>query len=340
MTEEFDIIETLFAPLAAGAPGAYALKDDAALLDPAAYVVTADTLIEGVHFRKADAPDLVARKLLRVNLSDLAAKGAKPLGYFLTCAWAKSAKREKIETFARGLGVDQEAFRISLYGGDTTRHSAAQAPQVFTVTMFGAPARQGVIRREGARSGDDLYVSGAIGDAHLGLLALEKAETFPGPDKKMLAARYQLPEPRLTLGGALSGVATAAIDVSDGLLADAGHLAAVNGSCAEIHAGLIPFSDEAARWRESVGDDAETIVRLATGGDDYEILFTAPQRARRAVEMAAQLSKTPVTRIGAMVRGQGVRLMDEDGEDMTPEMHGYDHFAPAEDRPRKARKRA
>ena len=327
MSGEFDMIAELFAPLAEGAGGAHNLTDDVAELAAGAYVVTADMMIEGVHFRKADPIDLVARKLLRVNLSDLAAKGAKPLGYFLTCAWPKSVTRQKIEKFVSGLSADQEAFRVALYGGDTTRHTLAAAPMSFSVTMFGAPPRQGITRRNGAKPGDDLWVTGAIGDAALGLAALEKREACSAANKKHLAARYQLPEPRITMGGALSGSASASIDVSDGLVADASHIARTSGCGFEIRAGDIPLSDAARGWLDNQEDADQAAAFLACGGDDYEILFTAPQRARRAVEMAAQVSKTPVTRIGGAVRGESVRLVNGEDESIDIANAGFDHFA-------------
>lgn len=223
MKGEFLIIRDFFAPLAAEAPGAFGLTDDAALIGD--FVVTKDMLIEGVHFLKTDPMDLVARKLVRVNVSDLAAKGAKPIGYFLACAWPSGVKRTAIEDFARGLKEDQTRYKIALYGGDTTRHAAAAGALTLSATFFGAAPRSGMVRRDGATAGDDLFVSGAIGDAGLGLAALQKLEKFSAADRDYLSGRYRLPEPRVTLGGALPGLANASIDVSDGLLADAGHLA-------------------------------------------------------------------------------------------------------------------
>jgi thiamine-monophosphate kinase len=323
---EFDIIREVFAPLAEGAAGAFDLTDDAALLG-GDMVVTKDLMVEGVHFLKADPLDLVARKLLRVNLSDLAAKGARPTGYFLGCVWPATVKLADIRKFAEGLAADQAFFRIRLYGGDTTRHGAAGAPLVLSATFFGTPSRPGFLRRAGAAAGDDLYVTGTIGDAGLGLDALRGAAKFAAADKEFLARRYRLPEPRLTIGGALPGLASAAIDVSDGLVADAGHIADLSGLRADIDAASIPLSAAAQGWLDRQGEKSSAYGRIATAGDDYEILFTAPQSGRRAVEMAAKLSKTAVARIGHMTRGSGVRLNGPDGEAIALGAGGYDHFA-------------
>lgn len=326
---EFDIIRELFAPLSKGAGGAFNLSDDAALLGSSEYVVTKDLMVEGVHFLKSDPLDLVARKLIRVNLSDLAAKGARPVGYFLGCVWPSAARRKDIELFASGLAADQELFRIHLYGGDTTRHGVTAAPLTLSATFFGHPPRQGIVLREGANAGDDLYVTGAIGDAGLGLAALQKTAKFGAADKEYLAGRYQLPEPRVTLGGALPGLASAAIDVSDGLVADAGHLAAIAGLAAEIEAKLLPLSPAAQAWLLKQDDKDAAHGMLATFGDDYEILFAAPQARRRAVEMAAKVSKTTVTRIGSFSRGKGVTLLGQDGGAIALASPGYDHFGRA-----------
>lgn len=321
---EFDIIRELFAPLAAGAEGAYALTDDVALVGE--HVVTADMMIEGVHFLKSDPIDLVARKLIRVNLSDLVAKGARPLAYFLTVAWPHSTRRADIETFAKGLGEDQAAFRLSLLGGDTTRHAEKSAPLTLSATFLGQAPRAGIVRRKGAASGDDLYVSGTIGDAGLGLAALQKRDKFSPADKEFLTGRYRLPEPRATLGGALPGLASASIDVSDGLLADAGHLADLAKLRIEIDAAAIPLSTAAVRWLEKQEDREAALAKIASFGDDYEILFAAPPARRRAVEMAAKLSKTAVARIGCFAKGNGVILRSADGAEISAAAKGFDHF--------------
>jgi thiamine-monophosphate kinase len=323
---EFEIIRDIFAPLTKAAPGAFGLADDAALIDVGALVITKDMLIAGVHFLPKDPLDLVARKLIRVNLSDLAAKGARPIGYFLGCAWPANIKREKIELFAAGLKDDQERFRLSLYGGDTTMHNVKAAPLTLSATFFGTPPARGMSLRSGACAGDDIYVSGTIGDAGLGLMALRKELKFTTVDKASLAGRYHLPEPRLSLGAALAGLATATIDVSDGLLADARHLADASGLRAEIDAVSIPRSPAAASWIATQDNRWRAIGALASSGDDYEIFFAAPSAMRRSVTVAAKASRTEVSRIGTLKRGEGAVLVDENGAEIPVPSGGFDHF--------------
>lgn len=323
MTGEFDIIAKYFAPLATEA-GAFGLKDDAALLAP--YVATKDVIVEGVHFLSKDPLDLVAKKALRVNLSDLAAKGAKPAGYFLGCVWPAGVKEGSIADFARGLAEDQELFRVTLFGGDTTAQAAKGAPLTISVTMLGAVSGAGITRRNGAQAGDDVYVTGTIGDSGLGLRTLKGENKPAAADKKYFIERFRLPAPRLAAGSALAGLASAAIDVSDGLLADAGHIAESCGVAIDIAAEKIPLSTAARTWLDSQEERDAAIAELAGMGDDYEILFTAPQSRRRSVEMAGQVTKTPIVRIGTVSRGRGVRLMSEAGELIDAPRRGWDHF--------------
>lgn len=325
MSGEFEIIARHFAPLAA-AEGAFGLKDDAARMAAPEAIITKDVLVEGVHFRAKDDRARVAKKALRVNLSDLAAKGARPFGYFLGCVWPSTVKEEAIAAFAAGLAEDQEQFRIALFGGDTTRHIAKGAPLTISVTMIGAEGAGGMIRRSGAKSGDDVYVSGTIGDAGLGLSALQGEWKPAAADKTYLVTRYQLPTPRVSLGGALGGHASASIDISDGLIADARHVAAASCVAIEIAAERIPLSEAAARWVEKQEDREGSIADLASFGDDYEILFTAPPARRRSIEMASQVTKTPIARIGSVVRGEGVRLLTEKGAAIETGDGGFDHF--------------
>ncbi len=327
---EFSIIEELFAPLARDVDGAFDLRDDAALLAESAYIVTKDVLISGVHFRPDDPLDGVAQKLLRVNLSDLAAKGARPSGYLLGCAWPKGVRKRDMAQFAEGLARDQETFRLSLYGGDTTVHRRADAPLVISATLFGKPPRNGPTLRNGAHAGDDIYVTGSIGDAGLGLRSLEGAETFKGDHREHLVTRYLKPEPRVSIGGALAGLATAAVDVSDGLIADCLHIleASDRDLKAVLRAEVLPISDAAAGWVARQDDQDAAFAALATFGDDYEILFTAPPSRRRSVEMAASVARTPVARIGTMARGENsLEFLNRDGALIPVASTGFDHFA-------------
>ncbi|MCB2113825.1 MAG: thiamine-phosphate kinase [Parvularculaceae bacterium] len=325
MSGEFDIIARYFAPLSSGFAGAFALGDDAASLDATDIVITKDVLVEGVHFRARDPRRDVAMKALRVNLSDLAAKGARPIGYFLGCVWPQNVKEDAIAEFAAGLGEDQDAYKISLMGGDTTVHGQKGGLLVVSVTMIGARGSAGMIRRSSARPGDDVYVSGTIGDACLGF-GVSKSEIRVAPaHKAFLAGRYLLPSPRVALGGALAGHASAAIDVSDGLLADAGHIAKQSKVAIEIIADKIPLSEAALTWLDRQ-DRNEGLARLAGGGDDYEILFTAPAARRRSIEMASQVTKTPIARIGTVSKGAGVQFLDAQGAAIETGQTGFDHF--------------
>ncbi len=326
MTGEFEIIAKYFAPLAAGHEGAFGLLDDAARVSAADAIITKDLLVEGVHFRGRDPMAAVAKKALRVNLSDLAAKGARPVGYFLGVVWPLGVNEETIAEFAEGLREDQDLFRIVLMGGDTTAHLAKGAPLTISMTMIGIEASSGMVPRAGARIGDDVYVSGTIGDAGLGLAALQGEIKPAAARKAFLVDRYQLPAPRVALGGALGGLASAAIDISDGLIADAGHVARQSSVSIDIAADKIPLSDAARAWLETQADGDEAIAELATFGDDYEILFTVPASRRRSIEMASQLTKTPVTRIGTVSRGSEVRLIGASGNKISVKAGGFDHF--------------
>jgi len=264
-------------------------------------------------------------KALRVNLSDLAAKGARPIGYFLGCVWPQNIKEETIAEFAAGLSEDQETYKISLMGGDTTVHNQKGGLLVVSVTMIGARGSAGMIRRAGAKPGDDLYVSGTIGDACLGLGVAKNEIKVAPAHKSFLTGRYRLPSPRVALGGALVGHASSAIDVSDGLLADAGHIAKQSKVAIDIQADKLPLSEAAITWLDRQDPD-EGLAHLASGGDDYEILFTAPAARRRSIEMASQVTKTPIARIGSVSKGSGVRLLNAEGKAIGSGQTGYDHF--------------
>jgi thiamine-monophosphate kinase len=326
LTSEFDIIAKYFAPLSADFDGAFNLTDDAASLPALDAVITKDVLVEGVHFRAKDQRSLVARKALRVNLSDLAAKGARPIGYFLGCVWPLGVKEEAIADFASGLREDQDLFKIALIGGDTTMHALKGAPLTISVTMVGARGPAGVIRRSGAASGDDVYVSGTIGDAGLGLGILSGDIKVSAAHKAYLTDRYQLPAPRVSLGGALGGHASASIDVSDGLIADASHIANQSSVAIDLFTDKIPLSEAASAWLEKEEDRDAAFADIASFGDDYEILFTAPASRRRSIEMASQVTKTPVARIGSVAKGKGVRLLNADGAAIEVGAGGFDHF--------------
>ncbi len=294
MRGEFELIARYFAPLAEAAPGAQGLLNDAAVFDPSrddSLVLTLDAMVEGVHFLPDDPPGLIGRKLLRVNLSDLAAMGARPIGYLLAGAFPKDVDEAWIAAFAAGLAEDQEVFGVTLYGGDTV---ATPGPLTLSLTAFGEVAEGRALSRATAA-------------------------------RAALAARYRLPEPRLALGRELAetGLATAALDVSDGLVADLGHIAAASAVAAEIEADAVPLS---AAARAALASDAALLPALLTGGDDYELLFTVrPRRISELADLAGRLD-LPLTRIGRIGDGQGVRALDATGQEMDLPSGGWSHF--------------
>ncbi len=321
--DEFGRIARYLAPLAADFDGARGLLDDVAVLTPETVgpglVVTADALVEAVHFLATDPPESVARKALRVNLSDLASKGAVPKVYFLTLMLPARLDEDWLSAFAEGLRQDQEAFGIRLAGGDST---ATSGPLGISITAMGSAPATGAPSRAGAKAGDDLYVSGTIGDGYLGLLAA--TGRLLGEGAEILLNRYQLPEPRLVLGRAVSGLVTASMDISDGLIADLEHLASASGVDAEVDTPSIPVSAPAIDW---LAEAPDRMLDLLTGGDDYELLFSADRSQREAMAEAAEQTGTMVTRIGRIVKGGGaVRLLDSMGDPVPiPDRTGYRH---------------
>jgi thiamine-monophosphate kinase len=319
---EFERIQHFFAPLAG--PGGLGLLDDAALIDCRTgqrLVVTADAIVAGVHYLPNDPPDLVARKLLRVNLSDLAAMGARPLHYLLTTALPASLGPDWIAEFARGLAEDQRRFGIDLLGGDSV---ATSGPAVLSLTAIGEVAAGMGIRRSGARAGDLVWVSGTIGDAFLGLALLRGAYPQLAPEYRAgLIGRFQVPDPRVDLGCRLAGIAHAMIDISDGLIADLGHICETSCVAAVVELASLPLSSAA-----KVITDAEPGVRIAmaAGGDDYELCFTAPADSTKAIGDLSWVLGLPITRIGRIESGEGMRLVDAEGRTIPVGESGYRHF--------------
>lgn len=317
--DEFALIAEYFAPLAAARPGAFGLTDDAAALAPppgCETIVASDMLVAGVHFRAGDPPDTVAARALRANLSDLAAMGASPHGYLMALALPPELARESGEggrgwaaAFAAQLARDQAEFGVGLLGGDTT---ATPGPLTVSIAALGFVEAGRALRRSGARPGDALYVSGTVGDAALAL-ALPDAEPA-------LEERFRRPEPRLALGRALVGVATAAIDISDGPVADIGHICRASGVAARLRAAAVPLSPAARARLRAAPELLETVL---AGGDDYELAFAVPP-ARRAALAALP---APVTEIGVIEAGAGVTVIGADGAPMPLAREGWRHFA-------------
>lgn len=323
--DEFTLIAELFAPLAASAPEALGLTDDAALyaVRPGHQsILTVDAMVEGVHFLPDDPAEAVARKLLRVNLSDLAAKGAVPKGYLLVTAWQSDTDIGWMRSFAAGLAGDQETYGISLWGGDTVR---TPGPPTFTLTAIGEVPEGQMMHRRGAGVGDGIYVTGTIGDAALGLKVLQGSLGDLGAaHRDWLRDRYRLPRPRLAAGQGLREIAHAALDVSDGLMADLGHLCAVSGVGARIEMARLPLSDAA---RAALARDAGLIGAISGGGDDYEILFAAPPGREADIARVAAETQTPIARIGTILpAAEGVFAVDSDGRPLALKHLGYRHF--------------
>jgi thiamine-monophosphate kinase len=320
------LIARYFKPLAT-APGALGLTDDAAVLTPPSgcdLVLTTDGVIAGVHFMPHDPPGLIARKVLRMNLSDLAAKGAKPLGFLLTVALPEKIEETWIAAFAKGLGEDAEAYGCPLLGGDTDH---TPGPLSATVAAFGTVPQGKMVRRSTAKPGDVVVVTGMIGDAALGLLKhkdslLEKLWQLTYEQGDDLKVRYLLPEPRTALAEAVLHHAAAAMDVSDGLVGDLAKLCHASGVAAEVDVSRVPLSDAA---QAALAADPTLIETILTGGDDYEIVLTLPPQRLDAFRAAAQKADVEIAEIGRVVAGEGARFL-QDGKAATFVRPSYSHF--------------
>jgi thiamine-monophosphate kinase len=323
---EDSLIARYFRPIATD-PGAFDLGDDAAILKAAGgdIVVTTDAIVEGVHFLSDDPPDTVARKALRVNLSDLAAKGATPAGFVLTLA-LRGADDAWLKPFARGLGEDASHFGCPLFGGDTV---STPGPQMISVTAFGRVSEGKMVHRSGAKPGDRVVVTGTIGDAALGLGILTRGAVAAvladdAAATEMLVGRYRVPQPRNALAEAVRDHASAAMDVSDGLAGDLAKLCAASGVSAVIDARSVPLSTAAATLlaRGAVGIEA-----IVSGGDDYEILCAVPENRFEAFADAARQAAVAVTCIGTVIAGPPVpRFLDGEGREIALQRLSYSHF--------------
>lgn len=321
---EFERIARYFAPLSKDYALAFKLRDDAAVLRPEPgqdIVVTTDCMVAGVHFFPDAAPERIAQKLLRVNLSDLAAMGARPAGYLLAAAWTEAVDDGWLARFVAGLAEDQARFKVALIGGDT---AATPGALTLTVTALGTVKTGAALKRGGAKPGDGVYVSGTIGDAYLGL-QWRKGE-LPGLDAESarhFSERFDLPEPRLALGGRLIDLAHAAIDISDGLVADLGHICEASKLGAEVAASRVPLSQSAAAV---VAASPDRLPALLTGGDDYELCFAVPAEREAEIAVLAGELGLSLTRIGHFRAGSGVTVAGPDGTAFAFGRTGYRHF--------------
>lgn len=322
-TAEDRLIARFFRPLATH-PGALGLTDDAACLTPPPgcdLVLTTDAIVAGVHFFPDDPPGMLARKALRVNLSDLAGKGARPLGFLLSIGLTSDVSESWLSSFAKGLQTDAERYGCPLLGGDTDRVPGALS---VTVAMLGTVPSGTMVRRAGATPGDRLFVTGTIGDAALGVQLRRGAPWAVSLEaREFLLSRYLLPQPRTALADAVRTYCSAAMDVSDGLAGDVAKLCRVSGVTTSIDVPSVPMSD-AAR----VALAAEPALRepILTGGDDYEILCTVPHDKVEPFQAAATAAKIAVAEIGVIRAGEGVSFTAGDGSPLEFVAAGYSHF--------------
>ena len=324
MPDEFGLIAHLFAPLAARFPGALGLTDDAALVDcpPDHHLaMTTDALVAGVHFLPDDPPDLIARKAVRVNISDLAAMGATPMAILLAACFPQTVDDAWLQSFAHGLSLDLREFGIALIGGDTV---ATPGPLTLSLTALGTVETGRELRRSTARAGDVVWTSGTLGDAALGLYVL-KGHSVPNDAATFLVDRYRLPRPRTALGQALAGLAHACMDISDGLLGDLKHICDASHVGAIIEAGNVPLSAAAqTALSYGVGNGLSSIL---CEGDDYELLFTAPPAASDALKHLSDRQGLRLSEIGRIISGTDVTVIGTDGRTLSFVDSGYKHFA-------------
>ncbi len=322
---EFDLIDRFLKPLAASAPGAFALKEDAAVLPEltagGVHVVTKDALAVGVHMRPEDPPAYIARKALRVNLSDLAAMGAKPVGFFMALCLGADTDEGFLAEYVSGLAEDITEFSFPLMGGDIIRTTA---PFMVTVTAVGAAPADSLLRRSGAQLGDSLWVSGTIGDGALGLLVANgDLPELPSENQAALIKRYQIPEPRLALGQALQGLATACIDISDGLVADVTHMCEASNLGCRIEVKDLPLSSAA---KHAVVDNPDLIQNIVNGGDDYELAWAVGPELENTLPAVASTANVAIAQIGRFTTDEGVRVADEAATILPIALQGYRHI--------------
>jgi thiamine-monophosphate kinase len=322
-----DRLIELFRPLARE-PGAFGLLDDAATITPPAgadLVLKTDAIVGGIHFFADDPAGAVAKKALRVNLSDLAAKGAEPLGFLLTLTLPAELDEQWVVDFARGLQEDIDAFACPLFGGDTDR---TPGPVTVSIAAFGQVPHGRMVRRAGAKPGDFLVVTGTIGDSTLGLKLRREPGSkafakLDGGERAHLANRYLLPQPRLALARSIRECASAAIDVSDGLAGDVGKIAAVSGVAASIDARQIPLSGSA---KAALAAEPKLIEQILAGGDDYEIAASVPEGRLSVLQKAAAAAGIGLTTIGRMAVGDGVAICGLDGKPLSLAERSFSHF--------------
>ncbi|MBT7731987.1 MAG: thiamine-phosphate kinase [Rhodospirillaceae bacterium] len=324
--DEFDRIKKYFKPLASAERGSLDLLDDAAVLpigSASELVISTDALVEGIHYVGDEDASLIAQKSLRTNLSDMAAMGATPWAYTLSLILdplKKCSADQWLDSFVAGLQIDQNKYDVRLIGGDSV---VGAGPTVISITIIGKLNNKGPLVRSGALQNDDIYVSGTIGDSAAGLQVIKGSLDFLDlSDQIYLKNRYYLPQPRVALGSALVGLASAAMDVSDGLIQDMGHLCSASGLAAVVNWPNVPLSPPVITLLESKSISISAIIN---GGDDYELLFTAPSILRPDIEELSKKTEVPLTRIGYMTEGADVLLMDKENQLISLAGAGFKH---------------
>ena len=321
---EFDFIASQLKPLAGSFAGALDLEDDAAILTPEKgqeFVVTTDALTAGIHFFATDPPRLIAQKCLRVNLSDIAAMGAAPYCYSLALMLPEQTSQGWLSEFCDGLRADQDDHNVHLSGGDTT---STNGPLSVAITMIGTVPAGKAVKRSTARIGDDIWVTGTIGDAAMGLQALKGAlTTIDAAARHALVRRYHVPQPRNRIAPTLRHVATSAIDISDGLAADLGHICTASGVGAKVSASKIPVSDHVLSLLNTSAITFETIL---SGGDDYELMFTANPDKHKKINILSKDLNLKISKIGRLTADLEVGFINQDGRMLTFSSNGFRHF--------------
>ncbi len=320
--DEFDLIRTWFAPLAVS-DGADGLRDDVAEIEtPGRTILTVDTIVEGVHFLPGDPIESVAAKLVRVNVSDIIAKGGLPGAAMLSLVWPRSRPVAQLQDFAKGLRKSLDKWGAHLAGGDTT---STDGPLVLSLTLTGQCGQRGPVRRSGASAGDDVWVTGCIGDGWLGLQAATGAlGPLTQEAYSLLVSRYRIPEPpKLAFANVIAEFATASVDVSDGLAADAGHVADASDVAIRIDAASVPLSATTAGY---LANGRARLADLLTGGDDYQTLFCARPEAAEGIVGSCSAIGVQAARIGKVEAGRNVTLVDAMGDAIAFNRRGWTHF--------------
>ena len=318
---EFEIISDFFSPLARD-KGSFGLSDDVAVLSKAKgyhFIVSTDMLISEVHFFSNDDPEDIASKCIRVNISDIVSKGAIPKYYFLSIALPKETDDKWIKSFTKSLKIEQKNFNISLMGGDTV---STTGPLTINIVCIGVIEKNKLIRRNGAMPGEDIYVTGEIGSAKIGLEILKKNIIANSDLENYFIKKYRLPCPRNKLGPKLINLASSSIDISDGLISDLNHICLASNVKAEVNYSLLPVSNCISQLNLTENQLKNIILN---GGDDYEIIFTSNSLNSTKIFDLSKFLEVNITKIGMIVQGEGIEVFDKESKKIDLILDGYKH---------------